>query len=212
MSRGALVAALALAALLLGAGWAQQGARDSAQDLGALSEQQLVQMLRDVRGPEPLNLPVPPWKWAALAAAAALLAALAALGLARMLRTPTPAPVATAPLEPTARERALRELEELRQRRLWEQGRYVELSDELSAILKRFVARSAIAHAENLTTTELARALGGRWREEVRRLEEILRACDAAKFARQQRFAANPIDLARQFVLSSSAESGGEGQ
>jgi hypothetical protein len=82
---------------------------------------------------------------------------------------------------------AIRRLEELRARRLPEQGRFADHAFELTAILRRYLEATASSPRPGDTTSELMRRFEHLplTPDERRRLGEMLSLWDRVKFARE---------------------------
>lgn len=203
MTRAGLVALVVAAAVLCGAG------ASLAQDQRPGPPAGLDTQLRDIRGPVEYVGPVP---WVRIALIAGGLLVLATLvGLLAIVparrRTSRPAPAAAAP--ESAADRATRRLRALATSGLWERGEYARFADQLSGILREFAARTFDAGAARLTTDELIRRLQRSGEaESAGELQELLRRCDLAKFARSDGFVASPIGPAIEWVRGVTASRG----
>ncbi|HQK94531.1 MAG TPA: hypothetical protein PLD23_13545, partial [Armatimonadota bacterium] len=178
MTRDRIAAVIVLAAVVcvLGVGLAQDPHPGPPRDLDS--------QLRDIRGPVQYVGPVP---WGRIVLIAAGLLALAALvGLLAVVparrRASRPVPTAKAP--ETAGDRAVRRLQVLATSGLWERGEYARFADQLSSILREFVARTFDTGAARLTTDELVQQLRRSGEaESADGLQDLLGRCDLAKFA-----------------------------
>lgn len=143
--------------------------------------------LDDIHGLKPFMIFAPDWKLLAL-----IILAMLALGLlvrwwlGRRVRPVAAPEVAAAPAQaPVPARSALRQLDELAQRKLIEADRPREFHAALSGLMRAYLGARFALPARRLTTTELLAALGGRQVDEGTRraLVDILPGCDLAKFA-----------------------------
>jgi hypothetical protein len=121
------------------------------------------------------------WPWLL---ALALLIALAALAYwwYRKHRRQQPVAVAMAPvIDP--RERAMQELQRIREMRLLEQGQFKDHYVRVSEVLRGFAADVEGEWSTDLTTDELAPRLKSR--PDAALLLKLLRSADTVKFARR---------------------------
>lgn len=95
----------------------------------------------------------------------------------------TSAPVDTR----TPEERALDNLEELRQRQLWQSGRPKEYHTALTDIVRTFIEETTDIHATDMTSDETVEAVeNGEWRVESSLLRNIFTTADLVKFAKSE--------------------------
>lgn len=87
----------------------------------------------------------------------------------------------------TPEERALQTLDELRQRRLWQQGKQKEYHTELTDAVRRFIEESTGIRATELTSDETIEAVGnGAWAIDSTPLRSIFATADLVKFAKSE--------------------------
>jgi uncharacterized RDD family membrane protein YckC len=122
--------------------------------------------------------------WLFLVIALALVAALAYFLYQKQKKTPS-API-LALVQLTPHERALRNLEQLRQAELWQKGNAKQYYIELSHILREYVAQRYQMPALELTTDELQTRLqqNNQTDNQVQTLIQVLRNADLVKFAK----------------------------
>ena len=104
----------------------------------------------------------------------------------------------------TPEERALDTLEELRQRRLWQQGKQKEYHTELTDAVRRFIEEATGIRATEMTSDETVEEVeNGRWKVETSLLRDIFATADLVKFAKsepQPHEHERSLDEAVQFV------------
>lgn len=87
----------------------------------------------------------------------------------------------------TPEERALQTLDELRQRRLWQQGKQKEYHTELTDAVRRFIEESTGIRATELTSDETVEAVTyGTWDVDCAPLRDIFATADLVKFAKSE--------------------------
>lgn len=105
---------------------------------------------------------------------------------------------------------ALKQLDALAQKRLWQKGQVKAYYDELSFIVREYLEKAFHAPALESTTKEIVVYLAAAgWPEHLYRLmEEMLRQADLAKFAKTsppETFHERALEIAREFVTASRA-------
>ncbi len=84
-------------------------------------------------------------------------------------------------------ERAVDSLEELRNKRLWQNGKVKEYHTELTDIVRRFIEESAGIRATDMTSDETIEAVKGeKWNECGVLLSDIFATADMVKFAKSE--------------------------
>lgn len=86
----------------------------------------------------------------------------------------------------TPEERALQNLEALRRKQLWQNGKSKEYHTELTDILRRFIEEAANINATELTSEETIDAINGQWPAVSVRLRTIFATADLVKFAKSE--------------------------
>ncbi|MEY4904211.1 MAG: hypothetical protein RLZZ292_2026 [Bacteroidota bacterium] len=122
--------------------------------------------------------------WLFLLLALAIVAGIAYFLYQKQKKTPSAPILAIAQLTP--HERALRNLEQLRQAELWQKGNPKQYYIELSHILREYVAQRYQMPALELTTDELQARLqqNNQTDNQVQTLIQVLRNADLVKFAK----------------------------
>lgn len=84
-------------------------------------------------------------------------------------------------------QRAVDNLEELREKRLWQAGKVKEYHTELTDIVRRFIEESTDVRATDMTSDETLEEMEGRkWRVENGLLRDIFSTADMVKFAKSE--------------------------
>lgn len=87
----------------------------------------------------------------------------------------------------TPEERALQTLDELRQRRLWQQGKQKEYHTELTDAVRRFIEEATGIRATELTSDETIEAVKySTWNIDCTPLQDIFATADLVKFAKSE--------------------------
>ena len=87
----------------------------------------------------------------------------------------------------TPEERALDNLEELRQRQLWQAGKVKEYHTELTDAVRTFIEEATGIHATEMTSDETVEAVEeGEWTVDSKLLQDIFRTADLVKFAKSE--------------------------
>ena len=87
----------------------------------------------------------------------------------------------------TPEERALDNLEELRQRQLWQAGKVKEYHTELTDAVRTFIEEATGIHATEMTSDETVEAVEeGEWKVDSKLLQDIFRTADLVKFAKSE--------------------------
>ncbi|MBQ7280701.1 MAG: hypothetical protein IJR13_08300 [Bacteroidales bacterium] len=140
-----------------------------------------------------------------------LVVAAAAWYAVRRYRRRTPPPAVVEPQEEKRREpadiSALRDIEALRQRQLWQQGKVKEYHTELTDILRRYLEEAYAIRSTEMTSDETLDAFSATRAYSVDAatlLRQILRTADMVKFAKSEpqpyehdRSMTNAIDFIR---------------
>jgi hypothetical protein len=130
---------------------------------------------------------------------ALLLAALAAAALYAWWRRRTPAEAPAVPVPAVApRDAALARLDELQRSDLLSCGELKPFYQQLTEVLRHYVATLDAAWGVDLTTTELSSRMRSRGGAEVLELVRILGAADLVKFAQAHR----PAEVAAQDLVA----------
>lgn len=142
------------------------------------------QAFRDIKGPL-----TPPWDWRDIlpylsGVVLAILAGLAAVVLWRRYRRKMPAPVPESVLTPA--EKALQALQQIRVERLWLTADDKTYYSRLTDVLRLFFEEQFGFKAPEMVTGEIMDALRlrGEASDWLRKLEQVFRAADMAKFAK----------------------------
>ena len=84
-------------------------------------------------------------------------------------------------------QRAVDNLEELREKRLWQAGKVKEYHTELTDIVRRFIEESTDVRATDMTSDETLEEMEGkRWKVENGLLRDIFSTADMVKFAKSE--------------------------
>ena len=84
-------------------------------------------------------------------------------------------------------QRAVDDLEELREKRLWQAGKVKEYHTELTDIVRRFIEESTDVRATDMTSDETLEEMEGkRWKVENGLLRDIFSTADMVKFAKSE--------------------------
>lgn len=84
-------------------------------------------------------------------------------------------------------QRAVDNLEELREKRLWQAGKVKEYHTELTDIVRRFIEESTDVRATDMTSDETLEEMEGkRWKVENGLLRDIFCTADMVKFAKSE--------------------------
>lgn len=87
----------------------------------------------------------------------------------------------------TPEERALDNLEELRQRQLWQAGKVKEYHTELTDIVRTFIEEATGIRATDMTSDETIEEVeSGEWKAESHLLRNIFMTADLVKFAKSE--------------------------
>ena len=106
----------------------------------------------------------------------------------------------------TPEQRALDSLEELRLRKLWQNGKVKEYHTELTDTVRRFIEESTSIRATDMTSDEtLTEVECGKWKVETALLRDIFTTADLVKFAKSEplphehdRSMANAVEFVKQ--------------
>lgn len=84
-------------------------------------------------------------------------------------------------------QRAVDNLEELREKRLWQAGKVKEYHTELTDIVRRFIEESTDVRATDMTSDETLEEMEGkRWKVENGLLRDVFSTADMVKFAKSE--------------------------
>ena len=209
------VGGLPLECTVPGGGKAQRMKSPAVKVTGASVLDPGAQDIKDIRGPVPVHMSKR--EWLALVLGLLLLAALVAAVWVALRRRRRRAPKAAPGVVVGAHERALRELEELRQSKLLSRGDLKGYYTRLGDILREYLeARFGIPAMEETTwmiRRDLERqGVAREWREE---LAGLLQGADMVKFAREDasdRRAEDDLARAQSLVLASRPAPTGVGE
>jgi hypothetical protein len=161
--------------------------------------------IKDIK--EPYDVPFNWKKWLKWILLGVLLVVLIVLGiyLYRKYRKQPEEPSARPKPKRPAHELALEKLEELRQKKLWQNNRTKEFYVELSDIIREYIEFQFDVLALEMTTQETIASLklAGIDDDKLKRLKEMLQMADLAKFAKYQPLPNENeacFDTARKFV------------
>ena len=113
-------------------------------------------------------------------------------------------PVETKPkISIPAHEIALKELELIRNKKMWQEGRMKEYYTAISDTLRIYIENRFGIHAMELTSDEIMQVMKSQVIDSIskEKLEAVLRLSDFVKFAK-----ANPIDVENELTLSNAVE------
>lgn len=162
---------------------------------------------KEIKGIESVKLNWRDYIWY-IVGGALIVFALVAIIIYLINRKKAKPPVIIEPIVETDQEKALRLLDELVQKHLWEQNKIKEYYTELTDIVRMYIEARFKTPAMELTTDELLKK-AKKQRDMIpfiKSLSSILHTADLAKFAK-----ANPtaeehieaIDMAKEFILIS---------